>query len=67
MKFAEGIDIRPIRVDGWEAYALTDTAPNGHTRPVAFLDEDALIRIAGRALAILKAQGGAATEPAQKT
>jgi hypothetical protein len=52
--YAEGIGIGPFTINGWTAWVLYDKAPNGHRRPVAFLDPEALYRIALQSTAALR-------------
>lgn len=54
LEYVWGINIVPVSVAGWQAWALLDTGPHGYQRPIAFLDEDALTRIHDQSGAALK-------------
>ena len=61
-EFVSGIGIAPVRISGWDAWALVDTGPGGRRRPIAFLDQEALTRIheqAGAALGRPRQERGA--------
>jgi hypothetical protein len=45
LAYVQGVNVVPVSVEGWQAWALLDTGPNGRQRLIAFLDHDALIRI----------------------
>ena len=52
-EYATGVNVAEVAIEGWQAWMLLDAAPNGHQRPIALLDEEALARIVEQAAAAL--------------
>jgi hypothetical protein len=63
VQYADGINLEPVKVNGWDAWALCERWPNGAgARAIAFLDEEALRRIHQQATAALRDVDGEEAE-----